>query len=95
MNYAIAQQPNKAPAYVKADHPTIPCPSFECDRGCLTIYIKPDGPVDPINSFLRCSNYQFGCNQTTYFAYGYSKCFQCKEIIKKVVTCIIGLLIYF
>ena len=89
--FVIQTQPAKTAVYAKADHPIIPCPGFECDRGNLQIYLPIDQPVSPATAFLRCSNNP-GCTQKTMFAYGYTKCFECKKIIAKVLqSYIIGI----
>lgn len=83
--FEIKKEFEEAPKMVKMDHPSIPCCGFDCDRGYVQMYRKPDMPITAGTCFLRCSNSQYGCNQKMYLAYGTSNCMECKNLIKKVI----------
>ena len=88
--FEIKNEFELAPRMVKVDHPYIPCPGWQCDRGYLTMYAKPNTPLTPTTTFLRCSNSQDGCGQKTYISYGNNNCMECKTNITKVVLFTFG-----
>ena len=83
--FEIKKESDESPKMVKMDHPGMQCFGFDCDKGWVQFFRKPDMPISPGSVFLLCSNSRFGCNQKMYIAYGSTTCMECNKIIAQVV----------